>query len=401
MLKKLRLKFICITMAIVTIMLCVIFGLVYGSTSQSLARASVTMLQQLAEDPFRPESASQQFSQMPQPYFAVQYTTWGQITAIGGYYDLNDAAFLSQVIQEAAASDADTGVLRSYHLRFYRTQHGQICYLLFADISSEITTLQHLVRTCLVIGALSLLLFLGLSILLARWAVRPVEAAWQQQRQFVADASHELKTPLTVILTNAELLQGPASTPDRTAHAASSILTMARQMRALVEQLLTLARADSGSQRPALTPLDLSQLIQTRILPFEALFYERGLRLRDEIADGLRVSGDAQTLGQVVDILLDNAQKYATGGEVIVRLQPQSHGRCLLTVTNEAPPLSQAELANLFKRFYRADPARSASGSFGLGLAIASQAVEAHHGRIWAACHGSTITFSVLLRQLP
>ena len=71
MLKKLRLKFICITMAIVTIMLCVIFGLVYGSTSQSLARASVTMLQQLAEDPFRPESASQQFSQMPQPYFAV------------------------------------------------------------------------------------------------------------------------------------------------------------------------------------------------------------------------------------------------------------------------------------------------------------------------------------------
>lgn len=67
------------------------------------------MLQQLAEDPFRPESASQQFSQMPQPYFAVQYTTWGQITAIGGYYDLNDAAFLSQVIQEAAASDADTG----------------------------------------------------------------------------------------------------------------------------------------------------------------------------------------------------------------------------------------------------------------------------------------------------
>ena len=177
--------------------------------------------------------------------------------------------------------------------------------------------------------------------------------------------------------------------------------TMARQMRALVEQLLTLARSDSGSQRPALTPLNLSQLIQTRMLPFEALFYERGLRLRDEITDGLRVSGDAQTLGQVVDILLDNAQKYATGGEVIVRLQPQSHGRCLLTVTNEAPPLSQAELANLFKRFYRADPARSASGSFGLGLAIASQAVEAHHGRIWAACHGSTITFSVLLRQLP
>ena len=401
MLKKLRLKFICITMAIVTVMLCVIFGLVYGSTSQSLARASVTMLQQLAEDPFRPESASQQFSQMPQPYFAVQYTTWGQITAIGGYYDLNDAAFLSQVIQEAAASDTDTGVLRSYHLRFYRTQHGQICYLLFADISSEIATLQHLVRTCLVIGALSLLLFLGLSILLARWAVRPVEAAWQQQRQFVADASHELKTPLTVILTNAELLQDPASTPDRTAHAASSILTMARQMRALVEQLLTLARADSGSQRPALTPLDLSQLIQTRMLPFEALFYERGLTLRDEITGGLRVSGDAQTLGQVVDILLDNAQKYATGGEVVVRLQAQSHGRCLLTVTNEAPPLSQAELANLFKRFYRADPARSASGSFGLGLAIASQTVDAHHGRIWAECHDGTITFSVLLRQLP
>ena len=204
--------------------------------------------------------------------------------------------------------------------------------------------------------------------------------------------------PLTVILTNAELLQGPASTPDRTAHTASSILTMARQMRALVEQLLTLARSDSGSQRPALDALGPgAKLIQTRMLPFEALFYEAGLRLRGDGTPDTVCGSRAtpQTLGQVVRyFLLDNAQKYATGGEVIVRLQPQSHGRCLLTVTNEAPPLSQAELANLFKRFYRADPARSASGSFGLGLGgrqpSCRSAPRPHLGRVTT---GSTITF--------
>ena len=144
-------------------------------------------------------------------------------------------------------------------------------------------------RTCGIIGGVSLLAFLFISVFLARWAVRPVEKAWDQQRQFVADASHELKTPLTVILTNAELLQTPGyGGADR---AAESILTVARQMRGLVESLLELARVDNGAVKTALARLDLSRLVSDALLPFEPLYFERGLELESKIAEDIPVNG--------------------------------------------------------------------------------------------------------------
>ena len=117
--------------------------------------------------------------------------------------------------------------------------------VVFADITSEQSTLNNLVKNCILIGVLCFFAFLGISIRLAAWTVKPVERAWQKQRQFVSDASHELKTPLTVIMTNAELLQGREDDRESQVQFSSNILTMSRQMRALVEQMLELARADS------------------------------------------------------------------------------------------------------------------------------------------------------------
>lgn len=265
-------------------------------------------------------------------------------------------------------------------------------------MSSEKATLESLTRTCLLIGGLGFLLFLGVSILLSRWAVRPVERAWKQQRQFVADASHELKTPLTVIMTSAELAQSPDYGREERQRFLAAILTMSRQMKGLIEEMLQLARADQADTQAAFAPVALSRLVSDALLPFEPVFFEAGLALEADVAEDIQVSGSAAQLRQVVEILLDNARKYSrAGGSTQVSLSRPRRGRCLLTVANQGEPLSDQALQNIFKRFYRADPARSHTGSFGLGLAIAETIVTRHHGRIWAESREGRNLFHVEL----
>jgi signal transduction histidine kinase len=386
MLKNLRLKFILFNMIIVTGMLCVIFGLVFHFTKSSLESESLNMMQTIASVPFQLDRPGERPKEIRLPYFTLQISAKGDLIAVGGgYYDLSDQAFLKELTDAVFAAKTQTGILQEYHLRFYRAPAPGGETLVFADVSSEYTTLHHLIRTCCVIGIISFLIFLGISFLLAKWAVKPVEKAWQQQRQFVADASHELKTPLTVIMTNAELLQSPAYDTENKAQFSDSILTMAKQMRSLVERLLTLARADSGRAELVFSKLNYSKLVYDALLPFEPVFFEKGLLLSSQISPDIFVSGSAAHLRQAVEVLLDNAQKYsAPNGETFVSLQKHTRGHCLLAVSNPGEAISSEELHQIFRRFYRADKAKSRTGSFGLGLSIAEQIVQEHHGRIWA-----------------
>ena len=159
---------------------------------------------------------------------------------------------------------------------------------------------------------------------------------------------------------------------------------MSHQMRHLVEGLLELARADNGQTKNAFAKIDYSKLVSDSLLPFEPVLFERGLTLEGCIEPGITLTGSAQHLHQVVDILLDNAGKYASPGIVMVTLQRQGRGNCLLTVSNPGEPIPQPELERIFERFYRVDKARSRTGSFGLGLSIARSIIQNHNGKIWA-----------------
>ena len=399
MLKRLRLKFIFVNMVIVTIMLAVIFGLVLHFTSWNLEQESVRMMQAIAMDPFRLGRPGEQSEAVRLPYFILQVGHKGELEASGGgYYDLSDEEFLRELIDAASSTGKYTGVLRAYNLRFCRmgTPGGQ--RLVFADMSSEQHILYSLMKSCALIGGVSFLAFLLISLLLSRWAVWPVAKAWAQQRQFVADASHELKTPLTVILTNAELLNDPDYGEEAKQQSARSILAMSGRMRELVEQLLSLARIDSGAAQADRTRVDLSKVVSDAVLPFEPLFFEKVVELTCQVESGLTVKGSEAHLRQVVDILLDNAQKYAASpGKAEVTLLRQGKGCCLLRVADQGEAIPKEDLKNIFKRFYRADKARTTSHSYGLGLAIASGIVEAHHGKIWAESAGGVNTFYVKL----
>lgn len=397
MLRRLRLKFICINMVTVTAMLCVILGLVYHFTRMNLERESLRLMQTAVERPFQPGPPGQLPEQLPLPcYFILRSGRDGMDIVAQSGYDLTDQALLESCLEAALASGAPVGVLEDYGLRFCRAARPGEVRFIFVGISSERTTLKNLLGTSLLVGAVSFIAFLGISLLLARWAVGPVERAWAQQKQFVADASHELKTPLTVIMTNAELLQSGA--PEQVPRASRSILAMSRQMRGLVEGLLELARADAGTARDALVPLDFSKLVSDALLPFEPILFEVGLDFTSRVEPGIRLTGNPGQLRQVVHILLDNARKYTSpNGQVTVDLRRRGRGRCVLSAATSGQPLTRQERTDIFKRFYRTDPARAMDQSYGLGLSIAQTIVLAHQGRIWAESGGQVNTFFVEL----
>lgn len=333
------------------------------------------------------------------PYFVLQFGRHGELLTAGAdTVTPDDEQTLQKIVDAALQSPDSVGVLKDEQLRFLRTDTPEGLRILYADISSELATMRNLRRNCVLIGVLGFAGFLFISFLLARWAVKPVEKAWQQQRQFVADASHELKTPLSVILTNAELLQAEGCGAEEETGFAANILLMANRMRALIAGLLELARADNGAVRQAFAHVDLSALVENAALPYEPMYYEKGLSLRCEIEPGVTVTGSQMHLTQTFCILLDNALKYsAPGAAVELRLKRQGR-HCLLRVSNEAPPIEPEKLKYLFERFYRADAARNAPDSYGLGLSIAERIVKEHKGRIWAESSGGWNRFFV---QLP
>ncbi len=393
MLKKLRLKFVLINMVIVAAMLAAIFATVYYFTDTDLDRQCQMMLQNLTQ------SGQRELSNVSLPYFTIQLNIHGDVRVVGHtYFDLTDERFLQELIQQVFSRQDMEGYIEAYALR-YRVCPVQGGHLMaFVDVSSHGAALTSLVQSFAVIGLVSLGACLVISVFLARWAVKPVEKAWQQQRQFVSDASHELKTPLTVIMSNAELLQNSQSQAEDRARFADSILIMARQMGDLAEGLLELARADNGQIRKAFAQLDYSKLVSDALLPFEPVLFENELTLQSQIQPDIHINGSGQYLRQVVEILLDNAAKYATPGIVQVRLQQIGRGQCLLTVSNPGPAIPKEALEKIFNRFYRGDQARSRTGSFGLGLSIARSIVQEHHGRIWAESNHTGNCFFV---QLP
>ena len=386
MIRSLRRKFIAMTMAVFTALLCVIFGLVIHFTGQNLQTESVRFLRSAAADSLQPGPPGQ----VRQPCFIIRANPWGQSIQSTGGFDLSDEQMLSDIVALAASAPEPLGVLDGYDLRYFRSQSPTELTLVFMDISAERAAMRNLRLTCLGIGLLALGLFWAVSFLLARWAVRPVERAWEEQRQFVSDASHELKTPLTVILTSAELMQ---TDPDP--QHPRSILAMSRRMRELVESLLELARVDNGAVRAAFGELDLSALVADELLPFEPLYFECGLTLESQLEEGLHISGSDRHLRQVLTILLDNALRYSPENAAVRVELTRQGSSALLTVANPGE-LTREQCRSIFRRFYRADPARTAGGS-GLGLAIAQGIVADHGGKIWADSREGTVTLNVSL----
>ena len=401
MIKKLRRKFICVIMAIVTVLMGGILGVVIHFTRQSLEVQSVSMMRAVASIPFDRSKPDPHPMHDDRPSaFVVQINELGEIIVVedDGSFIPSDGDYIQRIVQHVLDSGKESGKLKKLELRYLKSRNPMGITIVFTDTRTEDATMKTLVWSSILLYAAAMLIFLCITIGLSHWVIRPVETAWEQQRQFVADASHELKTPLSVILANAELLQSEESTEEDRVKFSGNILTASCQMRALVENMLEMARVDNAAVKTSFAALDFSQLVSDAVLSFQILYEESGLGLESAVQDGISLNGSERHLYQVMDVLMDNALKYSSPGGMVSVALTGSGRSCILSVASPGESISREELKKIFKRFYRTDKARSLNGSYGLGLAIAESIVEAHKGKIWAESENGYNTFFV---QLP
>ena len=395
MIRKLRLKFVAICMVLVTAILAVVLLSVYFAMQRNIQDLSRQLLYRVIQqdDPRRREIAISldRDRLVYLPYFTVN--VWGSAAYVTGgtYTDRENTEELAAILNDCLSQNRQEGVVADYHLRYLRRSSGLYEKLAFVDMSMEQAMLREMMGSYLLIGGIALLLLLAAAVLLSWWATRPVERAWRQQRQFLSDASHELKTPLTVILSNAEMLES-APLEDRPARWADNIRSEARRMKQLVEEMLTLARADSMTASAVLGDVSLSEAAEDCVLAFEPVAFEAEKALEYRLAEEVCVLGDGEKLRRLVSILLDNAIKYgAPGGAVSLALERRDR-QAALTVSNPGE-IPAEHLPRLFERFYRADASRGEQSGFGLGLSIAGAIAREHKGALRAESGGGMTRF--------
>lgn len=411
MIQKLRRKFIAVNMLFVSVILLTLFAVVTLTTGNSLRRdsylalerslslSSNTLVLQPPEFQTTPQQALPGSGSVALPCLIVQVTQNNYVYILTNqFFDTGDEDALRNAIS-AALSGEPSGDYHGdgYHLRFLRSSGLSGTRISFVDLSQERSTLHALTRNLSIIGLATLGVFFLLSIRLSRWAVRPVERSWKQQQQFVADASHELKTPLTVILSSVDMLQEcKDAEEEKRMRWQDNIRYASGQMQTLVEQLLLLARSDNASQPIEPVPLNFADLVEEQTLVFDPIAFEQGKSIETALSPDCPVQGDPALLRRIVDIYLDNACKYAASNSII-RVSVQEIGRHIqLSVQSSGTPLTKEQLSRIFTRFYRVDSSRTQEG-YGLGLSIAAELAKLHRGKVWAEANteGNTFYFSL------
>ena len=390
MIRRLRWKIVGISMLFVTLVLAAVFTGVMLTARSSLEQSSTRQL----EKALRGEGYD---GQNGQPCFVTEVYSSGTVRVMGSsYYQISEEDLLA-LVQECLSQQEESGLLTDYHLRYLRYDGALSTRIAFTDSTLEQSALRAMAGDLLLIALAALVVLLGCSYLLSGVAARPVERAWQEQQRFLSDASHELKTPLTVILSSADLLAESAPAEEQTY--VENIRAESRRMKKLVEEMLTLFRAESVRRETAFSEVDLSDVVTDAALRFEPVVFESGRRLLYTIDEGLQVSGDRDALERLTGILLDNAVKYALPETPIRFVLEKGKPGVVLRCSNACTPLAEGETEKLFDRFYRSDQARSADGSFGVGLSIARSIAEGHHGFIRAQCpQPGEIVFTAQLR---
>ncbi len=397
MIRKLRWKVVGITMLFVTAVLLAVFAGVFFTAKVSLRQNTEQQLQQALQlgtkDSFRPGTDSGSSL----PCFVAEVYPNGTMHVIGSsYYQLDDHV-LRDIVKQCLAQSDHAGVLEDYHLRYLRQTDPLSLRIAFTDSTLEQQTLRSLVETCLRIGLAAIAVLLACSYFLSGLITKPVEQAWQEQRRFLSDASHELKTPLTVILSSADLLAEHTAENNVAAPYVDNIRSESRRMRSLVEDMLTLSRTESGQQTLQPDTVDLTDLAMDTALRFEPVAYEAGRTLLYDIQENITLTADGERLRQLLGILLDNAIKYAPAGSAVRLALHRNDKTAVMEAENSGEPIPPSALPHLFERFYRVDSSRSDHGSFGLGLSIAQAIAHQHGGEIRCRSDERGTCFTVTL----
>lgn len=423
MFKRLRNRFLLMNMVIISIIMIVAFLTIFIITSQNVHRDINMKLQQVSEfyhknGEERPngmgqldeipetslEEGAQGKAQAPfdrpggprgnkgltqAPELSVSFALItdkdGKLLETDSRFDM-DEEFYNEALAQATTSSSREGEFTLDGTRWaysiQNTPSGEMIVCL--DVTAQLRIMTTLIYTFSIVALGMLIVIYVTSRYFANRSIAPVREAFEKQKRFIADASHELKTPLAVINTNADvLLAAGDETIDSQAKWLHHIKSETERMKTLTNDLLYLTQMDDAREHVMYAPFDLSEAVESVILTMEAVIFEKELNFSYEIEPGLKLTGNSEQMKQVVMILLDNAIKYTNPkGDIQLELKRQ-HNHLRLKVSNTGEGIAPEHAGRIFDRFYRADASRARkSGGYGLGLAIAKSIVEQHKGKI-------------------
>lgn len=320
--------------------------------------------------------------------FSVITDKQWNITNVASIFDM-DREFYERAKKEALIQNKDTGKfkLNGNDWAFVVQPVSEGYMIVFLDITSQQAIMTNLVYTFLVVALVMFIIIFFISKFFANRAIHPVKEAFDKQKQFIADASHELKTPLSIIDTNVDVLfSNGEDTINHQSKWLHYIKSETERMTKLTNDLLYLTQIDYSDIITTFTKFNLSEAVESVILTMEGVIFEKNISLDYEIEPNLVTRGNSEQIKQVVMILLDNALKYTNeNGSVNISLKKKHHKYIVLTVSNTGEGISADHLERIFNRFYRIDKSRARKyGGYGLGLAIAKAIIDQHKGRIYA-----------------
>jgi len=323
-------------------------------------------------------------------FYSVALSDSGEVLAFdNGEKSFYSEAELADIAKEILRGGKQSGTKDS--LAYQVSEKDGYTLVVFLDNTVSQSSLQLLAKNVLFVGGAAVVILFLISLVLSKHIIKPLEENDRQQKQFISDASHELKTPVSVIGANAELLNREIGENEWLAN----IRYENERMGELVKQLLELSRAESKEN--SMGPVDFSRIVEGETLAFESLAFDQGKTILSEIESNLHLEGDSSQLSQLVSILLDNAIRHSTGSEINVSLARRGH-TVVFGVANDGSEIPAEKLERLFDRFYRIDEARnSESQHYGLGLSIAKAVTEKHGGEITVSCSDGKVNFAVSL----
>ena len=328
--------------------------------------------------------------------YTVKYNTSNKVTEVINHTDNNvsDEKIIQIADNILESSNTKQGRrIGNLYLDQYSYAFQAPNTLTIVDNTSAKAKLESLLKTSILIFVLIEIIIIILTVEITRWIIKPVIESFNRQKQFVADASHELKTPIAVIMANAEALE---KEPEEKKWL-NNIKSEADRMNELVTSLLDLAKLEEGKE--VQQEENLSKIVEMSVLTFESLMYENKIELEYDIQKDINIKCNSSQIKQLVAILIDNAIKHSeTNGKISIALKKQKNDT-VLTVSNRGKEIPKEIREKIFERFYRADESRNRdTNRYGLGLAIAKNIVENHNGKISVESEKGITTFKVVLK---
>lgn len=318
---------------------------------------------------------------------------------------IQEGESLQKIAREIAAAPEAYGALSEEGLYYYRRKTGPVVKIAVADIGFLRVASIRLSGMLVLIFLCAMLVFYAISRRLASVAVRPLEAAFAMEKQFVADASHDLKTPVAVVLANMGILRGNENVCVRELMQwVDGTKAAAEAMQSLIEEMLLLSDLEAVGAKTEMETVSLSNAVEQIALFLESVAYEKKITYETAIAEDVYVRGNVEYLKRIAQALIENAVKYEpSGGKIMISLSVvRKHAT--FVVNNRSAVISREDLPYVFERFYRADPSRAKGGGHGLGLAIAKRMTDCMNGRMEAdssAQEGTSfrVTFQTVGKQ--